>query len=191
MRGLVYLIVFAFVIAAPDALAQPKRPVPADRSEAIKKRIRALRAYTLTEELKLDEKTAARLFPALSKWDGITDKLLAQRVELTRQLAASDSIKDPKALDNLIDEALANQKAFWELEEQRLAELRKILTPGQIAKLLIVLPTFERRIQNQLHKAIRNHNVRDDGDDSVEADDRAGTPAPTKRPATGRAAPNP
>jgi len=55
--------------------------------ETIKKKIRALRAYTLTEELKLDDKTAAQLFPALARWDDVTDKLLVQRVDLTRQLA--------------------------------------------------------------------------------------------------------
>ena len=34
--------------------------------------------------------------------------------------------------DKLIDEADANQKAFWELEEKRLAELRKILIASRM-----------------------------------------------------------
>ncbi len=63
-------------------------------------------------------------------------------------------MRDPRAVDRLIDEALANQRGFRDLEDRRLAELRKILTPFQTAKLLVVLPDFERRIQNQLRKAI-------------------------------------
>ena len=175
MRFLVLLLVL--VLGAPTAIAQPRgrgTQAPVDRRETIKKKIRALRAYTLTEELKLDDKTAAQLFPALARWDDVTDKLLVQRVDLTRQLAGAGALKDPRAIDKLIDAAVANQKAFWDLEDKRLAELRRILTPAQTARLVMVLPAFERRIQNQLRKAIQNrgagrasrrNNLDDLGDD--------------------------
>jgi hypothetical protein len=58
-------------------------------------------------------------------------------------------------LDKLIDEAVANQRAFWDSQERRLGELRKILTPAQVARVLVVLPALERKIQNQLQRAIR------------------------------------
>jgi hypothetical protein len=149
----------ALGLGAP-AGAQPRRAgaaVPAaaaDRREGIKKRIRSMRAYTLTEELKLDPGTAGQLFPLLARYDDETDKLLERRAELQRRLRRAEAIRDPRALDHLIDEALANQRGFRDLEDRRLAELRKILTPFQTAKLLVVLPDFERRIQNQLRKAI-------------------------------------
>jgi len=157
MRALLVL-----VLLGGAALAQPapgpgpaKRNDPiADRRAEVKKKIRVLRAATLTDELKLDEKTLARLLPALAKWDDVTEDLLKKRVDITRRLADADSVKDPKAVDKLVDEAVANQKAFWDLEDKRLAELRKILTPGQTARLLIVLPQFERRIMNQLRRAM-------------------------------------
>lgn len=146
-------------LGAP-AGAQPRRagsaaaPAVADRREEIKKRIRAMRAYTLTEELKLGPEVAGQLFPLLARYDDETDKLLEKRVEVQRRLRRAEAIRDPRAVDRLIDEALANQRAFRDLEDRRLAELRKILTPFQTAKLLVVLPEFERRIQNQLRKAI-------------------------------------
>lgn len=178
MRLLVLLL--ALVIGASPALAQQPRgrgaPAPVDRRETIKKKIRALRAYALTEELKLDDKTAAQLFPALAKWDDVTDKLLVTRTDLTRQLGEADDKKDPKAVNKLIDDMVANQKAFWDLEDKRLAELRKILTPAQTAKVLLVLPAFERRIQNKLRKAIQNRGRAralpdDDEDDDDDADE--------------------
>lgn len=185
------MFVLALVVAAPVATAQPA-PAPADRREAIKKKIRALRAYALTEELKLDEKTAAKLFPLLAKWDDVTDKLLGQRVDLTRQLRAAEQVRDPRTLDKLLDDTIANQRAFWDLEDKRLAELRKILTPAQTARILVVLPEFERKIQNRLRRAIQRQagqpgaaagsrrQQADPDDDEDEEDDR-GAPAPTSR----------
>ena len=151
MRALLILI----LLVSTNAFAQQPRgqAAPQDRREAVKKKIRAMRAFTLTDELGLDEKSAAKLFPILAKWDDVTDKLLVARVDIQRRLT-SGAVTDPKQLDKLIDEAVANQKAFWDLEDKRLAEMRKVLTPAQTARLLVVLPAFERKIQNQLKRAI-------------------------------------
>ena len=127
---------------------------PAERREQIKKKIRAMRAYTLTEALALDEPTAGRLFPMLTRYDDETDKLLEKRVDVQHRLRHADSLNNPKTIERLIDEAIAIQRGFWDLEDKRVADLRKILTPGQTAKLLVVLPALERKIQNQLRKAI-------------------------------------
>lgn len=181
MRALACMLVLGL---ATPAVAQPRRDrdpsarrPPAgspERREQIKQKIRALRAYTLTEQLALDEQTQARLFPALARYDDETDRLIQKRVELARKLRHAETLRDPRAVDRLIDEALANQRAFWELETRRIAELRKILTPAQAAKVLVVLPLLERRIQNQLRKAIEkgHRNRGDDLDDDPEPDER-------------------
>ena len=202
------VLVLLAVLAAPVA-AQPRDGRAGDdragddrgapiaqqqRREAIKKKIRALRAYTLTEELQLDEATAGKLFPVLAKWDDVTDKLLVTRVDLTRRLREADQLRDRRAVDRLVDEAIANQKAFWDLEEKRLAELRKILTPEQTARILVVLPEFERRIQNQLKRAIAKRGGRQQGnpgrlrggddfeDDDLEPDELPGPQEPRSGP---------
>ena len=187
--GLRLLVVVVLLGGASRADAQRggaavPAPTAGERREAIKKRIRSIRAYTLTEELSLDEQTAGKLFPLLAKFDDQTDKLLQRRVELQRQLKAAGSLKDNKLIDRLIDDAIANQKAFRDLEDQRLAELRRFLAPIQTAKILVVLPEFERRIQNRLRQAIDHHldrpgqnNLHDADDD----DDDAARP-PNKRP---------
>ncbi len=162
------LVILALV---GQAVAQPRQPPP-NRREQIKKRIRILRAATLQEELNPDEATAAKLFALLAKYDDELDKLLQQKVELAHKLAAPPA--DPKATDRVIDDAIANQKALWASDERRLGELRKILTPAQVAKLLVVLPALERKIQNQLRRAIENankHAAERDRDDDLEADE--------------------
>ena len=179
MRALLIVILLATVAHAQPPRA-PNAPAPHDRREAVKKKIRAMRAYTLTEELALDEKAAAKLFPILAKWDDVTDKLLQARVDIQRRLTLGTA--DPKQLDKLIDEAVANQKAFWDLEAQRLAELRKVLTPAQTARLLLVLPAFERKIQNQLRRAInRRANATRPAPDDFDEDDLDLDDAPGRR----------
>lgn len=148
-----WFVLLLVVCIATPVWAQPAGPTPEDRRERIKKRIRALRAYTLTEELSLDEKTAGKLFPMLAKFDDEFDKLLTARVDLEKRLQDAGTQTDGKAIDKVIDEAAANQKALWDTETKRLAELRKILTPQQVARTLVVLPKMERQIQNQLRKA--------------------------------------
>jgi len=178
----------------PDASERRGGERAAERREQIKKKIRAMRAYTLTEELALDEPTAGRLFPVLSRYDDQTDKLLERRLDLQRQLRHADSLRDPRAIERLLDEAVANQRGFWDLEDKRIAELRKVLTPVQAAKLLVVLPALERKIQGQLRKAIvKRHKASpdttpdDDLDDDQEPDElgppQAPRPAPHRRDA--------
>lgn len=168
------------LVASATTFAQPRGPgrgsaAPTldERREAIKNRIRGKRAEMLTDKLKLDDKALAKLLPLLSKWDDVTDKLLLERVDLQKRFATADQLKDPRAIDKLIDDAIANQKAFWDLEDKRLAEIRKVLTPQQVAKLLVVLPAFERRIQNQLRKAILRKSGAPalDEDDDLEPDE--------------------
>ena len=105
-------------------------------------------------ELDLDPQAAARMAAVLGRYDDEFDRLLVARAELQRRLAGADQMKDAKALQRLIDEAIANQHAFRDVEDRRLAELRTILTPQQTARLIVVLPQLERRLQNQLQKAI-------------------------------------
>jgi hypothetical protein len=148
MRRLALLIVLA--VAAPVA-AQPGNTPPnaQKRRERIKNRIRALRAARLVEEL--GEAATGKILPVLAKYDDDFDKLLQQRAEIEKKLAAAPD----SAVDKVIDEAVANQRAFWDAEDSRLKDIRKLLPPPQVARLLVVLPPLERKIQNQLRNAIQ------------------------------------
>lgn len=191
MRRGVWIAVLALALASSaGASAQPRRAGPpaaapaaiSERRERVKKKIRAMRAYMLTEELVLDEQTAGRLFPVLARYDDEIDKLLEHRVDLQRRLRRANTQRDPRAVDRLIDDAVANQHGFWELEDRRLAELRKILTPVQSAKLLVVLPALERRIENQLRRVIVQRRAgasAPEPDDDLEPDQ---APPPASRP---------
>lgn len=192
---------FALLLATTPALAQapgqtpPRKPPGVEapgpapvgketKQERVKKRVRMMRAMALTEELGLDSEGAGKLFPLLSKYDDEFDRLLVERARLQHQLDEADG-KPAKQIDKLIDDSLANQRKFWDLEDKRVAELRKILTPAQVARVLVVLPALERRIQNQLRNAVRP-GARKGGKnlplDSADDDDIEQGEHPAKRP---------
>ena len=157
------LVTFAMAVAVVVGLglgtSSVADPGPAAQRRAqIKKRIQALRAAEITTDLDLDAQTAAKLTAVLNKYDDETDALVQKRVELTHKLQNVDAKTSSDVAQQLVDDAVANAKAFRDLEDRRFGELRKLLTPQQSAKLLVVLPEFERRIQNQLKNAIQGAN---------------------------------
>lgn len=140
--------------AQPQPQAQPAAGV--DRRAEVKRKIRAFRAYRLTEELALDEATAARVFPLLGKYDQQVEQLTIESVELLKALRPlTPTTNDAKLADDLIRRTLANRRAFLELEEKRIAELRKVLSAEQTARLLVVLPQIERQIKQQIRRSMR------------------------------------
>jgi hypothetical protein len=186
------LFLGAIAVAQPPGATPPMGPpgqaqlTPAQQKrERIKKRIRALRAYTITEELQLDGATAEKLFPVLAHYDDELDKLLVARAQIQKQLTAVASGRDPRAADRAVEDAIANQRAFWQMQDKRLDDLRKILSPQQTARLLVVLPPLERKIENQLRQAVQGAQgggkaqQRDDFDDG-DAPPRPRRPAPVE-----------
>jgi Spy/CpxP family protein refolding chaperone len=164
LASLAVALAAAPVLAQPPGATPPSGPVgpvaqPAgqtalSRAEKVKQQIRRQRNFELTNQLDLDEATAAKMVGVMGRFDTEFDRLLAQRADQQAKLSNAGQMKDAHAIEHLIDEAVTNQRAFWDVEDRRVAELRKVLTPQQAAKLLVVLPAIERRLQNQLQKAV-------------------------------------
>jgi len=160
MRPLRLLLVIVMIGAVgAAAAAQPARPGVAKR-EQIKQRILAMRAWALTRELGLDEQTAGRLFPVIARYDARFARLLRERIDLRRAAEAAAARGDDRGLDGVIDKIVANQRALWDTEAARFQDVRKVLTPRQAARILVVLPRIDRRIQNQLRKALERRGGR-------------------------------
>ena len=147
------------------AQAQPAATRIGDRDAArdqAKQKIRALRAAILVEELGLDEATATRLGPILARHDDELERLQAERRALRKAVHDALAANDDQKLDRLIDQLVANQRARWDRELTRVAELRKLLAPRQAARLLDILPKIDRRILQGLRRAVAGPGA-DDG----------------------------
>jgi hypothetical protein len=134
-----------------DRAAQ--RAPRAGKRDKVKARIRAMRAWVVTEQLDLDAATAEKLFPILARYDDELARLLAERKQLRRALEQARQAGGP-AIDEALDRLIANQRARWSAEEQRFADLRAVLTPEQAAELLDLLPEVDRKILKGLRDAV-------------------------------------
>ncbi|MCE9573851.1 MAG: hypothetical protein K8W52_11945 [Deltaproteobacteria bacterium] len=171
-------VLFLFVILgwAGGALAQPAGG--GGKREKIKQQILALRAWMITRELSLDEATAGKVFPVLAKYDDQFAKILRENLDLRREAEAAAARNDDKALDGVVDKFLANQRARWAIEEARFKDVRRLLTPAQAARLVVMLPKVDRRLQLELRKALRPAAGHRRGRGRGRADDTDTAPAP-------------
>lgn len=139
--------------APPTGGAAHATPAPtADRRspdqlrKEVVERMRALRAWRIVEELKLDETTSAKLFPILAKHDEQELALAAERHHIAqeiRHLLAAPQPDDAK-LTAAINRMLANRAKRHASKDEQIKDVRKVLTPVQQAKLVLLLPRLER-----------------------------------------------
>ena len=142
---------------APGAAAAPTagadKRTPEQLRKEVMERMRALRAWRIVDELKLDEGTSARLFPILAKYDDQELTLMAERREISqeiRTLLAAPQPDDAK-LNAAINRMLANRAKRIASRDERIKEVRKVLTPVQQAKLVLLLPRLEREFSHFIH----------------------------------------
>jgi hypothetical protein len=151
----------------------------AAKRQKIMRRIRSLRAWRLTEALDLDTKTAARLFPLLNSYDGKFAKVARQAGAVRRQMRSAMKASKPNSaqLNRLINQMVKLQRANWALQEARFRAVRKVLSPTQAAKILIILPQIDQRIRRQIRRAMRSRRGR-----GVKNPFRGGKTRPRRRP---------
>ena len=175
MRRLIAGVLMGTAVAAAAAPASaqgphrgPAAPAGGDKrsSDQLRKevleRMRALRAWRIVEELKLDETASARLFPILAKYDEQELALAAERRDIARELRALLAAPHPDdtKLSAAIERMLANRVKRHALKDERIKELRKVLTPVQQAKLVLLLPQLEREFAQFIREVA---GQRDDG----------------------------
>jgi hypothetical protein len=176
------------VVAAPPVESEAVRAARREAREKLKKEVldqmRAMRMWKLTEELKLDQATAAKVFPLLAEFDDRGRTLGRERGEIARELhdlvrvdpvtgkAAAKAPDDPK-LRPLVDRLLANQARRTALDDERFKALRPALTPLQQAKLLLLLPRIDEDFRHRVREALDAQRRAERG--------QAGLPEPSRR----------
>ncbi len=175
MRRVAVLGLALSAMGAP-AYAQPRPPAPlppiqraADdhrspdqlRQEVLE-RMRALRAFRIVDALKLDEATSGRLFPILARYDEREVQIASDRHQAMRDLRAdTESARpDDARLNTDLARLLAIRNKQRALEDDRIRDVRKVLTPVQQAKLVLLLPRLERDFAHWIHEVA---NRGDDG----------------------------
>lgn len=164
MKLLAGALMLAFLGAAPVQAAAKGGETKtvenkADREklrDQIFDQLRAERMWKLTDALKLDEATAAKLFPLLSKYDEQERNLGKERGETHRELRqiVESASPDTARLNALIDKLVGLRTRRHELEVSKLAALRKVLQPVQMAKMMMLTPRMDESFRRRIHDAI-------------------------------------
>ena len=193
----------ALVVLASGAHAAPAGPsVPAGAERAHDKQnherlrvevldqMRAMRMWRLTEELKLDQASAANVFPILAQYDEQAREIGRERRDIGREVVEQtrSGRPDDAKLKQLIDRLLVNQQRRHAIDEQRFKAVRSALTPLQQAKLLLLLPKLEDDFRRRIRDAMRGQRHGEgrreghgEGRDDEEGLEQAGQPAGDKR----------
>ena len=152
--GLRLLLLAAFLLGMPNAEAQKGRQ---QMRERVQERIRAMRTARLVEALDLDEQTTARLFPVVNKYSDAIAEVGKDSGEARRALndLLSSGKADDATVNKIIDRLVANKGKVDALEQEMIREVRKVISPLQAAKLVIVLPEINRQIRQRVRQAAR------------------------------------
>ena len=142
--------------SAPAAVEGKK---PGELRKEVLERMRAQRAWRIVEELKLDQAASARLFPILAKYDEQEMALATERQDITRELQGlliAPHPDEPRIMA-AVDRMLANRTKRHAFKDERLRELRKVLSPVQQGKLVLLLPRLEREFAAFIQDAAGGH----------------------------------
>ena len=151
---------FAQPPAKPDSAAPERREEhEGDRRRELWERIRAMRVWKMTEELKLDEAQIAKAYPLISRFDEREGELARERAHTSRALRqlVDTPNPNPTELNRLVEVLVANKSKRNALEEERTKALRKLLTPVQQAKLVLLMPKLDDMMRERIKEAMERH----------------------------------
>jgi Spy/CpxP family protein refolding chaperone len=147
----------------------PRRGGDHEQRERLRQEVidqmRIVRMWKMTEELKLDEATAAKLFPLLAKFDDQARDIGREHHETMRSLWKETSAERPDELRlrGMVEKLNALRAKRNQLEEERWQALRQVLTTLQQAKLMLLLPRLEDGFRRRIREAWEEQRRGPDG----------------------------
>ena len=145
---------------AIDNLGRPGRgePLSDERRAEIRKKIETVRIWRLTEALKLDANTSARLSSLLSSVDQRRREI--QRDQTRTLILLQQSLMSPKIEESHIkidlDKLEQNYRAMQDLKYKEMSGLKKILTIEQQGRYVIFQQEFMREMRGMIRGARGN-----------------------------------
>ena len=146
----------SLILAGTLALSLPAAAQDGQKRAQVRQRITDFAMQQITQELALDANTAQRFKQVADKYEpqiaGIHREVGMAMKELKAQLASAQP--DEAKLGQLADTIVNDRAKVQALEAQRTADNRRVLTPTQFAKLIVVWPKINRQIKIEMWKAM-------------------------------------
>lgn len=154
MRRTMTAMMLVGALSLPAAAQGPL----AQKRAALRQQVTDYLVQHVTQELQLDAPAVARLREIWERYqtqiDGVHRETGMIFKELKAQLAAA--APNDARLSQLADQAMQNKAKAELLDSQRVAELKRMLTPAQFAKLMLISPRLRHEIQQQFWKAMKD-----------------------------------
>jgi Spy/CpxP family protein refolding chaperone len=137
-----------------DSTGRPGRgrPMSEKKRVEIRKKVEAVRIWRLTEALKLDANTSAKLSPLLSSFDQQRQAIQQEQMETMRalRLTLKSSQPDEAKLRSLLEKAENSRRAMQNLRGKEIIGLKDILSIEQQARFLIFQQDFQREMRGMI-----------------------------------------
>lgn len=130
----------------------PGDRMPEGRREEIRKKVAAVRIYRLTEELKLDPETSARIAALLGSIDSDRVMLMREQREgmrKLRELVAGGKAGERK-LKEVLDGLESNHRRKMDLREREWKGIKDLLSVEQQARYLLFQQQFLREMRGMI-----------------------------------------
>jgi hypothetical protein len=143
--------IMALLLLATPALAQPE----AARAQ-LRERVRIATVQRLVQRLRLDPPTAARMSQIAKTIDDQIAAVQNDGAKVHRELRQllDSGHADDASINRLTDHILGNRARIHQLEDNRTAEIRKILRPIDYGRLVLVWPQVNRQIRAEIYSAM-------------------------------------
>jgi Spy/CpxP family protein refolding chaperone len=130
-------------------------PPSEERREEVRKKIEAIRIWRLTEELKLDTNTSAKLSSLLSSLDQKRRDTMREQMEAMRDLRSllKTAKPDEAKIKPLLEKLEKNHHEMQALRNKEFKGLKEILTVEQQARFLVFQQEFQREMRDMISGA--------------------------------------
>jgi len=164
-KNVATILLFLFIMCGFTAqgFAEPQEymdgPPTKQQRERVRKRIDTLKMWKLTKALDLDETASAKIFPILNRYDKRKAEIHKNLREGMREMKQSLRENKTEELKNTLAKVEENHRALQGINDEEWAELKKVLTVEQQAKLILFRQEFDREV----HKLIADAKDRRHG----------------------------
>ena len=161
-RSLMAMIVGGALTLSTVAMAQDGQ-----KRAQVRQRITEFAMTQIQSQLGLDAPTLQRFRAVADKYEpqiaGLHKEMGMAMKELRAQLAAAQP--DDARLSQLADTVVNDRSKVQALEAQRTTDNRRVLTPAQFAKLIVVWPQINRQVKIEMYKAMHGGQAPATADD--------------------------
>lgn len=127
---------------------------PIKKAQAMK-HIEMLRIWRLTEVLGLSSADGTKIFPVLQEWDQKFNDMGEHKQQLIKQMRQELKQPSPKEnnLKNLTNQIFSIEQQIIESRKEMYAQLKRIMTPEQLAKYMLFELSFQKEIDEIINQA--------------------------------------